>query len=108
MELVVRVITLDGHSFSVDKAIEFQRGSKFRDLLDDLLHFAIRKRIVIQAVNSTVVIIQDLCPISDEVLLGWVLDNFFFPAFIRQDFNQGFLKVRFFLECHSISSFLRY
>ena len=83
MELIIRVVTLDRYSFPVDKAVELQRGSEFRDLLDDLLHFPIRKRIVIQAVNSTVVVIQNLCPISDEVLLGRVLDNFFFPTFIR-------------------------
>ena len=46
VEAVIDVVASDGDGLPVDKAVELQGGAEGRDLLHNLLHLAVGKRIV--------------------------------------------------------------
>ena len=80
MQRVGRVIPLNGHSFTIDKAIQLQRCAKPGYLVENLLHFSISQRDIIQTVNITVIFKEDLFPVPDQIFLGFIPQNFRFPA----------------------------
>ena len=80
VEGVGRVIPLDGDGFAVDKAVQLQRGAQTGDLVQNLVHLAVRQRDLVQTVDLPVVLKEDLFPVLDQVLLGFIAQNFRLPA----------------------------
>ena len=80
MQRIGRVIPLNGHGFTIDKAIQFQRCAKPSDLVQNLLHFAIGQRDIIQTVNIPVILKENLLPVLDQLFFGFVPKDFRLPA----------------------------
>ena len=80
VQRVGRVIPLDGYRFAVDKTVEFQWGAQTGDLVQNLLHFAIGQRNIVQPVNIPVILKEDLLPVPDQIFLSFIPQNFRFPA----------------------------
>lgn len=58
----------------------------------------------VQPVDPHVVVIEDVRPVVDELLLCIIMQDFLRPALFRQNFDQCGLKIRFFRECHGAPS----
>ena len=61
-------------------------------MVEDLAHFALGERIVVEAVDAAVVFKEDVRPILDQILFGGIVDDIFVPAVLLQKLDQGFLK----------------
>lgn len=87
MQHVIGIVTRDGHSFSVDKAVQLHRCAQVGDLLQNLLHFSVGQRRVVQAVDAAIVLKEDACPVVNEIRFRWVFQNGGFPSLVRQSLN---------------------
>ena len=87
MQHVIGIVTRDGHGFSVNKAVQLHRCAQIGDLLQNLLHFSVSQRRVVQAVDAAVVLKEDACPVVNEVRFRWVFQNGGFPSLVRQSLN---------------------
>ena len=101
IQLIVRIVTLDKHTFAVDKFIQLHRRFRVHDLFHDLLHLAIRQRIIVQSVNATVVFKKDVRPVLDQLLFGVVLQHTIFPAAFYQELYHRLFKIGFFCKRHN-------
>jgi len=101
IQLIVRIVTLDKHTFAVDKFIQLHRRFRVHDLFHDLLHLAIRQRIIVQSVNATVVFKKDVRPVLDQLLFGVVFQHTIFPAAFYQELYHRFFKIGFFCKRHN-------
>ena len=101
IQLIVRIVTLDKHTFAVDKFIQLHRRFRIHDLFHDLLHLAIRQRIIVQSVNAAVVLKKDVRPVLDQLLFGVVFQHTIFPAAFYQELYHRLFKIGFFCKRHN-------
>lgn len=93
MQLVRRIVPLDGHGFSIDKAVELERGAQPGDLIENLLHLSIGEGDVVEAVDIPVVLKEDLLPVPDQILFGLVAQDLWFPAvFVYEQMDERRFK----------------
>jgi len=104
MERILGVVSGNGDGLAIYEAVQLQRGTQVDNLLQNLLHFAVSKRIVPQTVNIPVIVIQDVRPVFDQILFSGIGDNILLPAFVGEDFNQCVFKCAFFGKGHNYSS----
>ena len=103
VEGVLGVVPGDGHGLAIYEAVQLERSAQIDDLLHNLLHFAVSKRMVAQTVYAPVIVKKDIRPVFDQVLFSGILDNILFPPFVGEDFNQCVFKVAFFGKGQSSS-----
>jgi len=103
VEGVLGVIPGDGHGLAIYEAVQLERSAQTDDLLHDLLHFAVSKRMFTQTVYAPVIVKKDIRPVFDQLLFGGIRDDILFPAFVEKDFYQCVFKVAFFGKGQSSS-----
>ena len=100
MEGVRRIVPLDCDSFAIDKAIELEGGAQGFYLLQDLLHLAVSKGRVVQPVDATVVLEEDVRPVLEQILFRRIAQHLRLPTLIEEEGDQRVFKIRFFVEYH--------
>ncbi len=102
--LVIGVVALDGDRLPVDEGVERKRGLEHFDLLDDLRHLARSKRATVEAILADIVLVQDVRPILDEVVLGGILQHApgIIPSMLLEHGNQSLFEIRLALEYHGL------
>ena len=98
MKLVLRILPNDRNRLPIDKTIQRQRRAKAADLLQQLLHLLRNQRAVIQPVNVTIVLEQNIRPVLNQILLGRMMKDLFRPAIALQSQYQFLFKIRFFIK----------
>ena len=81
MGSIIRIITGYGNTTAIDKAIQTKRCSQDLYLFDDLLHFPVSQWIIIQSVDSPIILEEYVCPVAEQFSFRVVLKNLVFPAF---------------------------
>ena len=102
VQLIVRVVALDGHRLAIDEAVELHGRSQLDDLLEDLLHLPMGERATVQAVDLTVVLEEDVRPVVQQVLFRRVFKDpavVIPPVFLKIP-DKGFLELFLCLENH--------
>ena len=100
MSLILGIITFNGYGFTVNEGIQRQWCAQCFDLFEDLRHLAFGKALPIQSIDAFVVVEQDVGPIADKVLFGWVFQHAIGPSMALQYRDQIVFEIRFFIVEH--------
>ena len=94
------IITFDGHGLAVDEGVQRQWCAQCFDLFEDLRHLTFGKALPIQSIDAFVVVEQDVGPIADKVLFGWVFQHAIGPSMALQHRDQIVFEIRFLIVEH--------
>ena len=106
MQGILRVLPGDCDRAPVDESVQRQRGTLRLDFLDELLHLLPKERHMIQAVHILVILVQDIRPVLQQILLGRTVEKgsvfptvilvapVILPALTLECSNQRPLKIR--------------
>ena len=89
---VIRVATSDGDGPSVDEAVGPHGRAQLRDLLQNLLHLTLGERAAVQPPVSLVVLVEDVRPVVQEVLLGGSEQHVALPAVVLETRDHSRLE----------------
>ena len=105
VELIVCIVSRNGHGLAVDESVKFQRGSQGRHLLQDLGHLRIGKGAAVQAIDVVVVFEDNGGPVVYELFLGGVPENsvLVIPAVVLEIGDECLFELGFVLENHAAS-----
>ena len=101
------IITFDGHGLAVDEGVQRQWCAQCFDLFEDLRHLTFGKALPIQSIDAFVVVEQDVGPIADKVLFGWIFQHAIGPSMALQHRDQIVFEIRFFIVEHVSSPRMR-
>lgn len=89
---VIRVATSDGDGPSVDEAVGSHGRVQLRDLLQNLLHLTLGERVAVQPPVSLIVLVEDVRPVVQEVLLGGSEQHVALPAVVLETRDHSRLE----------------
>lgn len=89
---VIRVATSDGDGPSVDEAVGPHGRVQLRDLLQNLLHLTLGERVAVQPPVSLIVLVEDVRPVVQEVLLGGSEQHVALPAVVLETRDHSRLE----------------
>ena len=95
---ILLVFTRDGDGTTIDKAIQRQRRTERPHLLDQLVHFFLDQRTVIQTINITVVLKKNIRPVLNQILLCRTVQHLLLPAIALERHNHRLFKISFFIK----------
>ena len=103
VQFVSLVVTTDIDGLTVDEAIERKRCVQRVHLVNYLLHLRSGQRHSVELVDTGIVLIEDMCPVVEQILLGAVLEDTAVPTFGGQKGYQVAFKCQFAIVIHSVS-----
>ena len=80
VKFISRIFTDQRYCLAIDKTIQGERCAQCPDLLQELVHLLRNKRAVIQTVDITIVLKENVGPVLDQILLRGFIDYILLPA----------------------------
>ena len=95
---ILLVLASDGNGTSIDKAIQRQRRTKRPHLLDQLIHFFLDQRAVVQTIDIAVIFKKNIRPVLNQILLCRTVQHLLLPAIALERRNHRLFKISFFIK----------